>query len=370
MSIVRVPPFDAPVRLAGRRVDDPDGVSLKRLRDAVAGKDVGWPRAHAMTRLLESDFPNKHRDFERVLANEADAPEARYLAALHLGMVDTRAALDALIAQTTIRDERVLTGVLKALGRIGDASALAAIERVQKSAPGGAAAQAAFAAALIAHRLDLPGHSLPVPSPSDYDADVSAPVDAPADALRRPDCGRLRVTGAGAADAELCLRSLSRRPLGVELLESPMYEVRCGRAIWMIALERAAGGPHAIDRLTARKTLQAVVARRDRDTGLYAAAFLVLTAPDAAGGGAHVLVHRVDGGLISAGHARVDDGGAAFALWPVKGPRPYSIAIEGRLEAGRLVITAAVAGRGEKRSVARERLPVHVIHPAYSRAPG
>ena len=53
------------VRLAEARVDDPDGVSLKRLRDAVAGKSVDWPRAHAMTRLLESDFPNKHRDFEQ-----------------------------------------------------------------------------------------------------------------------------------------------------------------------------------------------------------------------------------------------------------------------------------------------------------------
>lgn len=353
MSTTRLPSFTIPVRLAEMRVDDPDGVSLKRLRDAVAGKDVDWPRAHAMTRLLESDFPNKHRDFERVLANEADKPEARHLAALHLGMIDTRAALDALIAQTTIGDEYVLTGVLKALGRIGDASALPAIERVlKKTATGTAATQAAFAAAFIAHRLNLPGHALPLPSSSDYVVDTRAAKDGGPPS----DCGRLRVTLANAADAELCLRSLSRRPLAVELLESPMYEMRCGRNIWMIALNRDTGERGAIDGLTARKMLLAVIARRDPDTGLYAAAFLVFTAPDASGG-AHLLIHRVDGGLISAGHLRVHDDCGEFALRPVKGPRPYTIWFEGELHPGRLVITTAVASRGEKRTVTREYRP-------------
>ena len=267
-------------------------------------------------------------------------------------MIDTRAALAALIAQTTIGDEYVLTGVLKALGRIGDASALPAIERVMKTATGIAAAQAALAAAFIAHRLNLPGHALPLPSSSDYVVDTKAPKDGGPPS----DCGRLRVTLANASDAELCLRSLARRPFAVELLESPMYEIRCERNIWMIALNRDAGEKGAIDGLTAHKRLLAVIARRDPNTGLYAAAFLVFTAPDAAGG-AHVLIHRVDGALISAGHLRVHDDSGAFALRPVRGPRPYTIWIEGRLEPGRLAITTGVASRGEKRTPIREYRP-------------
>jgi hypothetical protein len=348
-----MPPYTTAVRLAGTRAVDPDELSLKRLRDAVAGKDVDWPRAHAMTRLLESDFPNKHRDFERVLADEADTPEARHLAALHLGMIDARTALDALIAQTSIRDEYVLTGVLKALGRIGDAAALTAIERVQKVGTGAVAEQAALAAAFIAHRLNLPGHALPLPSFSDYGVDPKAPMNGGPPS----DCRRLRVTVANASDAELCLRSVARRPLAVELLESPMYEMRCGHNIWMIALNRDAGEKGAIHGLSSRKTLLAVVARRDPDTGFYAAAFLVLTAPDANAGGARILIHRVDGGLISAGYARICDDSAEFVLRPVKGPRPYTVSVEGRLEPGRLAITDAVASRGEKRTVAKEYSP-------------
>lgn len=361
MSTARMPSFTTEVRLAGARVGDPDGVSLKRLRDAVAGKDAEWPRAHAMTRLLESDFPNKHREFERVLANEADTPEARHLAALHLGMIDTRATIDALISQATMADEYVLTGVLKALGRIGDVSALPAIERVLKTTTGTAAAQAAHAAAFIANRLNLPGHALPLPLPSDYLDDTKAARDGGP----QSECGRLRVTLANAADAELCLRSLARRPLAVELLESPMYEMRCGRNIWMIALNRDLGEKGAIDRLTTRKMLLAVIARRDPDAGLYAAAFLVFTAHDAAGG-AHILIHRVDGGLISAGHVRVRDDCGEFVLRPVKGPRPYTIWFEGELEPGRLMITTAVASRGEKRTVTKEYRPDASSIPAVS----
>ena len=353
MSTTRMPSFTIPVRLAGSRVDDPDGVSLRRLRDAVAGKDPEWPRPHAMARLLESDFPNKHRDFERVLTNEADEPEARHLAALHLGMVDSSEALDALIAHTTVSDERVLIGVLKGLGRMGNASALPAIERVLKTATGAAAKQAALAAAFIAHRLNLPGHALPLPSSRDYVVDTKAPKDG---GLPSNCCGHLRVTLANTSDAELCLRSLARRPLAVELLESPMYEMRCGRNIWMTVLNRDMGEKGAVDRLTKNKMLPAVIARRDPDTGLYAAAFLVFTAPDAAGS-AHILMHRVDGGLFSAGHLRVRDDSGQFVLRSVKGPRPYTIWIEGQLDPGRLAITTALAARGEKRTVTREYRP-------------
>ena len=101
--------------------------------------------------------------------------------------------------------------------------------------------------------------------------------------------------------------------------------------------------------------LLAVIARRDPDTGLYAAAFLAFTTPDA--GGAHILIHRVDGGLISAGFARIRGDSGEFVLRPVKGPRPYTVSVEGRLDPGRLVIATAVASRGEKRTVAREYSP-------------
>jgi hypothetical protein len=267
---------------------------------------------------------------------------------MSLGDLGTAAATEALVAHLTTGDESVLTAILSSLGRIGDATALAAIERVDPMLSGVAAERAAFAASLIAHRLDLPGH--PLPHPAGRQAHDEPPTKESDD----QECHRLRITRADPADAELCLRSLARRPLGAELLEEPMYQLRCGRNRWMAVLTRGLGVPGGVERLVRRKSLPAVVAQRDPATGRYVASFLVLSSPDEKSGGAHLFVHRVDGGQISAGRVRVEGDAGTFWLHPVEGPRPYTLSMAGRVDAGGLVFTTAIATRGEKRAVSRE----------------
>lgn len=344
MSINLVPPFKVVTRLAGKTVSDTDELSLRRLREVVAGRDVSWPRAHAMALLFESDFPNKHRDYEAVLANGSDAPVTRHLAALYLGMVNTRVSREILIEHTNIREEYVLAGVMKALGRIGNEAALAAIERVQRTAKGPAASQAALAASFIAYRLGLPGHELSVPSASDYAPPLTT------------DSAHIVTARAHAADAELCLRCLAHRPFGLEFVESPMYWMRCGRNIWMMVLNRDFVRPGAIGALTARKTCLGVVARRSQSSGLYAAALVILTSPAAVANGVDILAHRADGGLVCAGHARVDGNRAQFVLRSVARPRAFAVQIEGTLAEGELEVTTALtSSTGHKRELVEER---------------
>jgi HEAT repeat protein len=166
MSVKIIPPFKVIPRIAEGEIFDPDQLSLKRLRNVVAGKDRSFSRAQAMMLLLASDFPNKHRDFEAVLGNEEEPSRFRYLAAISLGRVNTAAAMEVLVKHSQIRDERVLTGVMMALGRIGDKSALDVVSRVKQQTTGMAASMAKFAAALISHRLGLAGNDLPVPDDS------------------------------------------------------------------------------------------------------------------------------------------------------------------------------------------------------------
>jgi len=80
------------------------------VRDVVIGMDASFPRSRAMALLLASDFPNKHRDYELVLQNEKESPEIRYLAAIYLGKIPTPAAMEILLKNSHIRDERVLAG--------------------------------------------------------------------------------------------------------------------------------------------------------------------------------------------------------------------------------------------------------------------
>ena len=344
MSIRLTPPFRVVSRLAGRSVGDPDELSLRRLRDVVAGSDTSWPRTRAMALLFESDFPNKHRDYEAVLANERDAPTARYLAALYLGLVNTRASMEILIAHAHIRNERVLAGVMQALGRIGDESALAAIEQVQRTAKGPAASHAAVAASFIAYRLDLPGHDIPVPSATEY-----------APPLTR-DSARISTIRAHAADAEVCLRSLARRPFGIELAESPMYSMRCGRSLWMITFNREFVRPGALAALTARKTCLGLVARRSPSSGLFGVPIVVLTSPAPVANEVDILVLRVEGDLMCAGRARVDGSRAPFVLRPVSRPRAFALQIEGTFADGDLEVTTAMTRpSGNKQAPVEDR---------------
>jgi hypothetical protein len=106
--------------------------------------------------------------------------------------------VEILMRSTRIRDERVLGAVVTALGRVGDRSALAEIERVKRMAGDRVGRQADFAAALIAHRLGLDGHD------AVHHADYLT-LDA---AAARP----FRVERPDVAEAELCLRSVAIYP--------------------------------------------------------------------------------------------------------------------------------------------------------------
>ena len=70
MSLKIVPPFDFVPRISEGIIVGTDKLSLKRLRDIVAGRDTTFPRSRGMAILEATDFPNKHRDFEAVLENE------------------------------------------------------------------------------------------------------------------------------------------------------------------------------------------------------------------------------------------------------------------------------------------------------------
>jgi hypothetical protein len=54
------------------------------LRDAVAGNNTSIPRDQAISLLVSSDFPNKEREFEALLENQAESSTIRYLAAISL----------------------------------------------------------------------------------------------------------------------------------------------------------------------------------------------------------------------------------------------------------------------------------------------
>ena len=306
--------------------------TLRQIRDAVRGKLEGASRADAVEQLAASDYPNKHRDLEVLLDDESAPSRLRYLAAVSLARADTRAAHQILLRATTVKDPRVLSGVMRALGQIGGKTALDAINNVGPNVSGSARAQAEFAAILIAHRLGLDGY---------------APrATAPADVLELPpeSGARLRIRRALTTEVERSLVSLGGRPYGIELAEHPMYEFRCDRCSGMIMLNRDYTDGEALGVLRRRSAIFAIGALRNDTLGTYSVAALFLTAPSGAGDKIAISVHLTNGDRVFGGEAAISGDTARWTLHAVRRLGAFPIRAEGEFKSGHLAIGEAWSG--------------------------
>jgi hypothetical protein len=326
MSVKVAPPFKLALRIPEEGILDPDEMNLDRLRDVVLGKDTSFSRAAAIALLLRSDSPNKEHDFATVLEDEKVAGRIRYVAAITLAKVDNRAAQDILVRNLGIRDERVRAGVLIGLGRIGDMIALEAIERLNdRSKP------ARFAAALIAYRLGVEGHELPVP-------EEKALLDLPVSGARPVQWQR-----ADAADVTLCLSALANDPFGITYAREPAYEVRCGRRQLMVLFNRELVVQDMTQRSRERKALAGVVALRNETNGTYSVSLLILTSPNLKNEAVQIMLCHTNGDIGYAGQAAIEDNSANLILRAVSRAGAFPIRFEGTFKDGRFEIKTALS---------------------------
>jgi hypothetical protein len=350
MSLKRSPMISAEETLKA------DEVSLKRLRDVVAGRDGTVPRSQAMALLQISGFPDRHRDFEAVLEDENESAVARYLAAASLRNIATPTAMEILLKNTCVRDERVLSSVLNALACIGDESALDAILKVRERAEGLAASQAEFAASLIVHRLGLNGPDYPPPEIGDHLE------------LKRHCARPIRVSKADEAEVELCLSSLASQPFGIEFAENSMLHARCGRNTWMIVLNKEFSDKTSVVTLAKRKGFFGVVAIRDEQSRSYSVAYLILTSPAKHDQSIDVLIYRISGQLCFTGIAQVAGNGAEFSILALQRPGAVAVKIDGTFKDGRLEIVTALSTafvQVKKREPTAELQAEHMVDREY-----
>ena len=330
MTMYFPPPFKVTPRLRETSSRNPDEVSLRRLREIVAGREEvpDFPRTSAIHLLAFSDLPTRHRDLEAVLENEREPENLRRVAANHLGKINTPAAIQILVENISTGSQQVLAGILKALGRVGGTAELEAVLKAKEYATGHAAQQAAFAAALISHREGLAGNELPMPDEGSY--------------LKIPEgAARLEVTRAAPSDAEMCLRSLASQPFGIEYAEQSIYQLRCVKTVLMILLNRKFAGSEAMAKAAERKALPCVVATRNEETGSYSVSFLLLSKPARVKGEIDLLVTRSTGDPVLAGTARTHGDRAEFHLRAISRPGAVGIELAGAFAGGKLEFTNA-----------------------------
>jgi hypothetical protein len=292
---------------------------------------------------LAKSWPTAHRDLEAVLTDASAEASFRYLAAIALAKTDREASEQILIKATVYPDARIRAGVFRSLGRIGGPGALEAIERLLPATEGATRRQGEFAAALIAHRLGLPSHSIPAVAAADCLELASEAGD------------RIRIGPPRKAEVHACLATLGVRPYRVELAESPMYQVRCGRCTGMVLLNRDYVGSDALGILTRQKALFAVGALRKPSDPEYSPALVFLTEPDGNGDRIRISVHLTNAHQIFVGEAGVRGDVASWGLRSVRRLGAFPIRVEGEFREGQLQIRVAASARRVKLQ-ARPRL--------------
>ena len=323
-------PFDiAPIASEQLRLSPSQ---FDQVRSVAIGNETSFSRTAAIHLLQQSDYSEKYLDFERLLLNEQESASIRYLAATALGRINTEPALELLISATqTIRVGDVLAAVVRSLGRIGNKKALAAICRVKEQLTGFAAPQAQFAAALISHRLGLPGNDLPASDRNEY-------LELPGGTENL-----FQVRQANATEVDGCLQSLAEQPFGINLAETG-YQIRCGRHDWMLLFNRDFTGQDAVTKLQAQKALPGIIATRNQETGMYSVAFLLLTSPLAQPNRFDVLIYSSNGGPIFGGSAQTVGGKAEVSIRSVSRPGALPVDVRGIFEAGRVDFERTLSG--------------------------
>jgi hypothetical protein len=346
MSVNIALPFEPIQGISGDQTFSPDQIGL--IRNVAAGRDTSFSRIQALELLQGSNFSDKVRDFQLLLENGQESSEIRHLAARGLYKANTPEAVNILIRSSQVEDERVLTSVMKGLGRIGSENALEAIARVRDRATGVAAFQAEFAAALISHRFGLSGNDLRVPSNSEY-------LQPTNDTSRS-----FQVARPSEDEARVCLQSLADQPFGIQYSGNNLYNIQCGQNNWMLVLNQEFANQDAVQILQSRKAFPGVIAANYEETGLYSTVFLLFTSPTEQPNILNLLVHRSTGEQIFGGTAQVEGRKANFSIHSISRPGGFPVNVEGTFEGGNLNFETTLSGTQvqERRHPTKVRSPL------------
>jgi|SRR5215216_764283 len=317
-------------QINGEYLDNPlsgqHRLTVDELRGIISGKYAAISRSRAIDLLMASDARDKHKDLELLLENQAEPWTVRYLAAIYLGRINRPESKEILIKNTRIADEKVLAGIMKSLGRIGDERSLDSILDVRRRTTGFVQSQAEFASALISYRLNLRGNDLPDPAHLSY---LTIPSDFQT----------MEILAAGDEEISMCLRSINNEPVGIQLAEKPAYQVRYGQSIGMVLFNQDLINHEDGNMLLKKKLFFGVFAAKIQEHGSYSIAYLIFTSPAGQSRKINIIMTRPDGKLVLGGTAELEVNYSKFSIRSISQLGMFPVLVEGNIRDNKLEIT-------------------------------
>lgn len=252
-----------------------------------------------------------------VVADKREEPRYRHMAVIGLYRMGGTRAEEALAAAAGHADELSAPTIAMALGRVGTADRLAALEKLEGVAARPGKGRAAFGATLLAYRHRLDGH------------DVRAPAAKALQELGRKRSQPIESAKARADLAARALEALAEEPLELALTAERGIRIVCdpNTFVWLWTPD---AGEKGFSALAERKGVAGVLFRRRRLENAYTLSAIGLGTPTR--GGVRLTVHRADSGRILYAGMVAPDG--ALELKARDHPGLAAVAIAARVRAG------------------------------------
>lgn len=297
-------------------------IDIERLRMVINGKSNELTKELAMNLLQNHEYPNKYKDLQAVLENNNESSSLRYLAAINLARTNVADAQDILINNITqIDDERVLYGVVEALGQVGDSRAISALSNIRNGKEGFVSSKANFALALISYRFGLEGNELSFPTEEEY--------------LKMPDdTQQIKISKASRGEITKCVNSISDLQFGIQLSEEPAYQVITGGNTHMVLLNKQYTDIERSKQLLQRKSILGIIAYKSEEHQSYSVRYLILTSPatqSTLDGNINVIITSPDGNIMFGGILSMRDNNMKFSIRSTSQPGGFPFLIEGDL---------------------------------------
>jgi hypothetical protein len=288
-----------------------------------------------------------------VLGDPEQGANARTTAAVQLGTERRPENQELLLRHLDTREAPVFTAVAQALGRIGDEKALERLERAEAPEDAAARRAHAFARSLIAYRLRLGRHLIPLPPDADL---VEVSQGIPLEPAK--------------ADPETVKQALGhvREDLpAVPLAAEGAVTLVCRSTRLLLAFTAGFATPESRATLGERSALPLVLLKKGLSLDRWFLEGYFFTHPSGGGrGGKEValLGTRPGGHLTYAGKVRVREKEWTFTLRSVDTRYAPAIEVEGRydrasgsLEFRKAVTSGQVAARKNRAATPRKASP-------------
>lgn len=304
---------------------------LRRL--ARAGRpDVAQESLKILARRGDPRLPTLARE---VVLGHGDLL-VRATAAVSLRDDDSPATREALVAALQEPAPAVRRRVAQALGRVGDLTALAALDRLDVPPGTPVGRDVAMARTLIAYRYGVPGHLL-----GGTDGLQRLRVTKGTDIQVRGSVGVARATLANDAARELP---------GHTVTATQVHPIRCsgvaGAIVLTVGGRNAASAPAPAD-FTTPRLVGALIRERVCSERFTLDAYILTDDRDETGGERiRIWLVRPDGTVVHGGTADVSDPGISFVINEANPPYGKPIRLSGSLDitSGALTVDEAVIG--------------------------